>query len=352
MQVRLMATHKQYWQKRIIETAHNRYDMSVDEMLKQTKRIYEDMQDWMAEEIDRIYFKLLEDDITRTDIWTYKHYRDLSKRIALNVARIGAKEEEILNVQLELALKEIYKETPIPGTSFSLINETVVRQLIATPWSEKHFSQAVWDNKAKMLEILKGGLTKSIVLGESKDKTVARIRDLILSTNKDKGFKGAFADADRLVRTELQHTVVQGQIQRYQDNEYKQLEIVVADDERLCEKCAALDGKIVPIDSDEVPPFHSRCRCDVIPVIDWQVVRLKIYVVTSGVYEDKDTYLVTTNLDTALNILKECESPNIEVQEDDDCLLVYGFQQSDEINKTKDVAKIKCDLLNQLEGEV
>lgn len=228
------------------------------------------MQDCMTQQVETIWFKLLEDEITRTDIWTYKHYRDLSKRMAVMAAKVGAREERILNTQLEIALKEIYKGTPLPpGTTFSLINETVVKQLIATPWSEKHFSQAIWDNKAKMLQILKDGLTKSIVLGESKDKTVVKLRDLILKEKSDKTLHGAFADADRLVRTELQHTVIQGQIQRYKDNGYKELEIVTADDERTCEKCSALDGKIVPIDSDMVSPFHSRCRCDMIPVIDW-----------------------------------------------------------------------------------
>lgn len=261
--------HKQYWTQRITETTHNLFDMSYDAIQSELKKIYEEMQDYMAEQVEAIWFKLLEDEITRTDIWTYKHYRDLSKRMAVMAAKVGAREERILNTQLEIALKEIYKGTPLPGTTFSLINETVVKQLIATPWSEKHFSQAIWDNKAKMLQILKDGLTKSIVLGESKDKTVVKLRDLILKEKPDKGLKGAFADADRLVRTELQHTIIQGQIQRYRHNGYKELEIVVCEDERLCEHCSMLSGKIVPIDSDEVPPFHSRCRCDAIPVIDW-----------------------------------------------------------------------------------
>lgn len=252
--------HKEYWSKRITETAQKQFDMTNNEMQVVLRKIYEDMAERMAKEVDEIYFRLLEDEITRTDIWTYKHYRDLSKRMSVLAAKVGAKEQEILNKQLEIALREVYKGTPLPGASFSLINETLIQQLIATPWSEKHFSQAIWDNKAKMIERLKKGLTESIVLGKSKDKAVADIM---------KQCKVGFSDADRLVRTELMHTINQGQIQRYKDNGYKQLEIYVMEDERLCEHCEPMNGKIVPIDSDEVPPFHSRCRCGTIPVIDW-----------------------------------------------------------------------------------
>lgn len=262
--------HKEYWTKRINDVAQKQFDMTNDEMQKELKAIYESMANKMAKEVDDIYFRLLEDEITRTDIWTYKHYRDLSKRMSILAAKVGSREQEILNKQLEIALREVYKGTPLPGASFSLINETLIQQLIATPWSEKHFSQAVWDNKAKMLEILKNGLTESIALGKSKDDTVKKLRDLIISTNKDKGYKGAFADADRLVRTELMHMINEGQRQRYKDNGYKQLEIYVIEDERLCEKCEPMNGKIVPIDSDEIPPIHSRCRCGTIPVVDWE----------------------------------------------------------------------------------
>ena len=265
----IILNHKEYWTKRINDVAQKQFDMTNDEMQKELKAIYESMANKMAKEVDDIYFRLLEDEITRTDIWTYKHYRDLSKRMSILAAKVGAKEQEILNKQLEIALREVYKGTPLPGASFSLINETLIQQLIATPWSEKHFSQAVWDNKAKMLEILKNGLTESIALGKSKDDTVKKLRDLIISTNKDKGYKGAFADADRLVRTELMHMINEGQRQRYKDNGYKQLEIYVIEDERLCERCEPMNGKIVPIDSDEIPPVHSRCRCGTIPVVDW-----------------------------------------------------------------------------------
>lgn len=254
-----MDKNKEYWTKRITEVAQKQYEMSSEEMVSKLKTIYEDIADKMAEEVDRIYFRLLEDDITRTDIWTYKHYRDLSKRMAVLAAKVGAKEEQILNKQLDVALKEVYKDTPLPGASFSLIDETLIKQLIATPWNEKHYSQRVWDNKAKMLERLRKGLTESIVLGKSKDKAV---EDIMKHCNV------GFNDADRLVRTELMHTINQGQKQRYKDNGYTKIEVIAYDDDRTCERCSSIDGQIFPISEDHCP-VHARCRCTTIPVIDW-----------------------------------------------------------------------------------
>ncbi len=68
----------------------------------------------------------------------------------------------------------------------------------------------------------------------------------------------------------------------------------------------------------------------------------------TGVYEEKETRLVTVNLCAALEVLNECESPEIEVWENDECLLVYGFRQCHAINQTKDVNLIKEDLLKQI----
>lgn len=251
--------NRSYWIKRQTEAAQKRYETSSEEMMNELKKIYESMSKTMSKEVDEIYFKLLEDEITRTDIWTYKHYRDLSDRMAILAAKVGVEEERILNTQLEIALKEIYKETPIPGASFSLINETVIKQLIVTPWNDKHYSQRIWDNKAKMLERLKKGLTESIVLGKSKDKAVKDIMEKC---------SVSFNDADRLVRTELMHVINTGQRQRYKDNGYKQIEVIAYEDDRTCEQCSSLDGKIFDIDDDPLP-VHTRCRCTTIPVIEW-----------------------------------------------------------------------------------
>ena len=250
--------NKEYWSKRISEVAQKQFDTTNDEMQKELKAIYEEMAKKMAKEVDDIYFKLLQDEITRTDIWTYKHYRDLSKRMAILAARVGAKEEKILNKQLEIALREVYKSTPLPGAIFALIDEVKVKRLISTPWCGKHFSERIWVNKSNMIEQLKKGVTESIVLGKSKDKAVEEIM---------KKCNVGFRDADRLVRTELMATINHSQIEKYKDNGYTHVQVLVAGDERTCPECMAYDGKTYKINEAPTIPSHPNCRCSIIPVI-------------------------------------------------------------------------------------
>ena len=259
-----LVTNKVYWQKRIDETAQHRFDLTYEVMENETRKIYDKITREIAKEVTDMYYKLLDEDLSRTEIWTYKHYRDLAKNLNVQMVKLGLKEIDILNYNLEEALREIYVETPLPQNtpvkpSFSIIDDVQVQQIIARPWSEKHFVSTAWDNKSELVRILKKGITDSVVKGESKDKLVKVVMDKM---------KVGFDRADMVVRTELMHTINAGQIQRYKNNGYEKLEILVAEDERLCDECGEKHGKKVDVDSTDVPPFHPRCRCTVIPVLD------------------------------------------------------------------------------------
>ena len=257
--------NKEYWAKRLAEVAQSQYETSSTEMSEKLKKIYDDMSNKMSDEVANIYIKLLEDGINRSDIWTYKRYRDLSKKISAMAAKVGVKEQDTFNSKLEEALMNVYTNTKLPksssiGISFDLINETVIKQLLYTPYKGENYSQRIWDNKALMIERLKKGLSESIVLGKSKDKAV---EDIIKTCNT------SFSNADRLMRTELMHVINEGQRQKYKDSGYTKVEILVADDERTCEHCGSREGTILGIDDGgSYPPFHPRCRCTTIPVIE------------------------------------------------------------------------------------
>ena len=164
-----------------------------------------------------MYYKLLDEELSRAEIWTYKHYKDLLNSINMKMVKLGLKEINILNYNLEEALREIYVETPLPQhtpikPSFTVLDDVAVQQIIARSWSEKHFISTVWDNKNKLSGILKKGITDTIVLGKSKDDLVKTVRNKM---------QVGFNEADRVVRTELMHTINSGVVQRYKDSGYK-----------------------------------------------------------------------------------------------------------------------------------
>lgn len=249
-----------YWLERLSEIAQDTFDENNEQMQKELLKLYKSLMRQIAKEVDDIYFKLLEDNVARTDIWTYKHYKSLSKKLSLLIAKLGANEEALLYKQLEIALREVYQGTILPNTSQAIIDEMVIKQLLATSWSEKHFSQAIWDNKAKMLEVLKASITESVALGKSKDKAVEAIMQKC---------NNSFKNADRLVRTELMAVINNGQKQRYKEAGYTKVKILVAEDERLCDECMKNDGKIFNIDDVRgILPTHPRCRCTYLAVLN------------------------------------------------------------------------------------
>lgn len=249
-----------YWEKRINETAQRRFDITYDQMQKDIKAIYDKATKEIVKQVESMYYKLLDEELSRTEIWTYKHYKGLLASMNESMSKLGLKEVNIINGNLEEALREIYKEVPLPKPiSFSVLDEVRVQEIIARAWSEKHFKATCWDNKSKLVNVLKKGITDCIVKGQSKDELVKVVMQKM---------SVGFSNADMVVRTELMHTINAGQIQKYKDNGYEKLEILVAEDERLCKLCGGKNGKIVDVDSTEVPPFHPRCRCTVIPILN------------------------------------------------------------------------------------
>lgn len=256
--------NKSYWRKRIEETTQNKFDLKYKGMEEETRKLYARVTKQIVREVEDLYFKLLDEELTRTEIWTYKHYKDLMRSININMAKLGMKEIDILNGNLKEALREIYNEVPLPKigtveTSFAVIDDVRVQQVLSTVWAEKHFSNSIWSNKEQLVKILEKGITDCIIKGQSKDKLV-----MLVKARMGVGFR----QADRIVRSELMHALNEGNRQRYKDNDYDQVEVLVTHDERLCDKCGPMSGKIFSIDdTDNLPIYHANCRCCFVPVI-------------------------------------------------------------------------------------
>ncbi len=61
-------------------------------------------------------------------------------------------------------------------------------------------------------------------------------------------------------------------LERYKKAGCKQYKWLSANDQRTCEECRKLHGKIFDIDDENapLPPLHFGCRCTIVPVIDFK----------------------------------------------------------------------------------
>lgn len=99
----------------------------------------------------------------------------------------------------------------------------------------------------------------NIAAGKTIDQMAEALQPETLTSN--------FANAKRLVRTELVKYYTSTTIDRYKEAGVKEVIYHAAMDDRTCEECSRKNGKVFPIDSDELPPTHPNCRCWITPVI-------------------------------------------------------------------------------------
>jgi len=172
----------------------------------------------------------------------------------------------------ERALATLTKEVV-----FDPLNPKVMEAL------EKHRIGSVGGINNETLKLLRTELATGMEAGES----ISTLRSRIESTF----IKGEAYRAERIARTETIWAWNEGAVQGYkQSGMVEKKQWVSSGDERSCDFCPTLDGKIVGIDAvyfekggkfevgesvlnfdyEDVghPPLHANCRCAIVPIIE------------------------------------------------------------------------------------
>lgn len=115
-------------------------------------------------------------------------------------------------------------------------------------------------------EQIKEELKRGYIQGESIPEIAKRLRN----TKLDKGvWPSVQRRAEVISRTEILRASNQGALYVYRQYQVKRVRWLTAEDERVCDTCGPLHGRIFPI--DEIPfggaPAHPRCRCFIVPHI-------------------------------------------------------------------------------------
>ena len=194
----------------------------------------------------------------------------LKMQIDNQIEALAAYKEQGLNKTLGEIFEENYYRNIFDvqhmmgeGTAFAILDDRRIMQAISKPWryDGKTFSDSIWENKEKLKYSLERTLTQGIIRGSAPRKIAEAIA-------KETG-RELYA-AKRLVLTESAKMAEKASEEGYRELGVKEIEIVVALDERTCEVCGEMDGKHFPLDKSEglTPPFHPNCRCTTVPYFD------------------------------------------------------------------------------------
>lgn len=149
------------------------------------------------------------------------------------------------------------------AASFSYIDNDMIKEILAFPWSGRHYSSRLWSNRTKLKNAMVEELTQMLIQGKGV-KEVSKA----LSKRLDADFKNCL----RLIHTEHSYFMGEATYKAYEELEVDKYQFLATLDNRTSEICQKLDGKVFDLKDRVVgvnaSPMHPRCRSCEIPYIE------------------------------------------------------------------------------------
>lgn len=260
-------SNKDYWDDRMSRMQVKITNKNIKQINKQLKKYYGKAMKRVIADFESTYDKLLTTQEagkqpTPADLYKLDKYWQMQAQLKYELQKLGDKQVSALSKIFETQFFDIYYSIAIPGKkAFSTINKEGALQMINSIWCAdgKSFSQRVWDNIESLVETLNDNLIHCVITGKKTTELKKLLQDR---------FSVSYSRADAVVRTEMSHIQNQAAQKRYEDYGIQEFEVWVDEDERTCPICAKHEGEKYFINDRMPVPFHPRCRCSVIPVVE------------------------------------------------------------------------------------
>ena len=141
------------------------------------------------------------------------------------------------------------------GYSFAELDKDTIEYILKYPWSGNDYSSRIWENKRRLLKVVKEELTQMIIQG----------RDLKqISKSVSKRLDTHLSNSMRLINTEHARVMSEACKMAYIESEIDKYQILSTLDKRTSDICQEMDGKVFKVDEaiigKNMPPFHPNCR--------------------------------------------------------------------------------------------
>ncbi len=137
------------------------------------------------------------------------------------------------------------------GASFSYIDNDMIKEILAFPWSGRHYSSRLWSNRTKLKNAMIEELTQMLIQGKGV-KEASRA----LSKRLDADLKNCI----RLIHTEHSYFMEISSQKAYVECDIDKYEILATLDKRTSKICQDLDGEVFNVKDAVIgvnmPPFH------------------------------------------------------------------------------------------------
>lgn len=256
-----------YWQTRMAKSQDRLTAKRVKEVDKQIAKYYEQSMRRCIDAFTVTYAKVQEQvekgqQITPAHLYKLDSYWKMQGELRQELEKLGNKQITLLSRKFEEEFIDIYNSIALPSQqAFSTVSQEAITQMVNQVWCAdgKSWSQRVWRNTDELAQTLSDELIHCVATGKKSSELKKALQER---------FNVSYGRADALVRTELAHIQTQAAQQRYKDYGIQEVEVLVDVDGRTCDECKAHEGERYNINAQMPVPFHPRCRCCIVPVVE------------------------------------------------------------------------------------
>ena len=263
-----MPKQNNYWAERVAKAQNTITSRGIKKTEQQLRKYYISTFESITKDFQATYDHLFNtmwekgQEPTPADLYKLDKYWQLQGQLRKELTRLGDRQAKSLSRAFETNFFEIYYSFAIEGKqAYNTLDTQAVAQMINSIWCAdgKTWSQRIWQNIAQLQDTLNNSLIECVAGGKKTSDLKKQLQER---------FNVSYSKADMLVRTEMAHIQTQASQQRYKDYGLEQVEVFVDEDERTCPICSKHEGERHSVNDTMPIPFHPRCRCCVIPVID------------------------------------------------------------------------------------
>lgn len=251
----------------MVDIDDDRWGRDTERLEGEIAREYNRSMNKIVREVNKLYDRYADDEgvLNYGEIRRRKAWDKLYKLIKKEGDRLAEAEQRSLRRGLETELKKAYylrvyqlaKLAVIPNPKWKELTERIIDTVLAFPWSGALFSDRIWDNRDRLVKIIRRELTQSFINGEHSDKVAKVLK---------KRFQTSTFNARRLARTEMARVNYEAHRRVYRENKVKEVMWIATHDKRTCKICGPRDGRRYEFGNEPPLPAHPQCRCDVAPV--------------------------------------------------------------------------------------
>ncbi|WP_352399371.1 minor capsid protein [Anaerotignum sp.] len=252
--------NKTYWAERM----DNALKLSEKQVTMPLKKLYRKAFNNIKGELLNIWLDMAgEGEISQSALYQRNRMSNLQALLSKELKKLGETNIEYMQIGLFATFQNGYESMDnflgLKGT-FSFLDEQVANQIINQNYKDANFSERIWSDMDKLRTQIEDSVTKSALQGKDVRKVAKELQERM---------NVAYSSSKRITVTETGRIFNESCRQKAMDRGYTSYQFLAYEDEKTCEECMELDGKIFPLtDTEHMPPIHPNSRSTILIVVD------------------------------------------------------------------------------------